>query len=281
MAGHNQTGQEILLHIKVGEGLPVFKIFLNHEKAILGGLAVGVFLIIWELVGNVFQWINPMFMSSPSLIFKAAVQLFVSGEIYHDLYVSGIEFLGGYFLAVEVAIPFGIMVGWYKRMSYIFDPFINAMNATPRVALWPLVIIWLGIGLLSKVGIIFLGAVFSILINTRDGVKTTPVNLLNAARSFGASEWMVFKTVVVPSTIPFILTGLRLAVGRALVGVLVGELYAATAGIGFMITVAGATFQTDKVFVGVLIFALSGMIGMELLTKLERRFDKWRPQVGS
>src|SRR5499433_228362 len=281
MAGHNQTGQEILLHIKVGEGLPVFKIFLNHEKAILGGLAVGVFLIIWELVGNVYQWVNPMFMSAPSLIFKAAVQLFASGEIYHDLYVSGIELLGGYFLAVAVAIPFGIMVGWYKRMSYVFDPFINAMNATPRVALLPLVIIWLGIGILSKVGIIFLGAVFSILINTRDGVKTTPVNLLNAARSFGASEWMVFKTVVVPSTIPFILTGLRLAVGRALVGVLVGELYAATAGIGFMITVAGATFQTDKVFVGVLIFALSGMIGMELLTKLERRFDKWRPQVGS
>ena len=158
---------------------------------------------------------------------------------------------------------------------------INAMNATPRVALLPLVIIWLGIGIFSKVGIIFLGAVFSILINTRDGVKTTPVNLLNAARSFGASEWMAFKAVVVPSMIPFIVTGLRLGVGRALVGVLVGELYAATAGIGFMITVAGATFQTDKVFVGVLIFAISGMIGMELLTKLERRFDKWRPQVGS
>jgi len=146
----------------------------------------------------------------------------------------------------------------------------------------PLVIIWLGIGIFSKVGIIFLGAVYSILINTRDGVKTTPVNLLNAARSFGASEAMVFKTVVVPSTIPFILTGLwRLGVGRALVGVLVGELYAATAGIGFMITVAGATFQTDKVFVGVLIFAISGMIGMELLTKLEQKFGKWRPQVGS
>ena len=281
MADQNESVQELLLDIKVAEASRLYKFYLNHEKAILGGLSIGVFLIIWELVGNVFQWINPMFMSSPSLIFKAAVQLFVSGEIYHDLYVSGIEFLGGYFLAVAVAIPFGIMVGWYKRMSYIFDPFINAMNATPRVALLPLVIIWLGIGILSKVGIIFLGAVFSILINTRDGVKTTPVNLLNAARSFGASEWMVFKTVVVPSTIPFILTGLRLAVGRALVGVLVGELYAATAGIGFMITVAGATFQTDKVFVGVLIFALSGMIGMELLTKLERRFDKWRPQVGS
>jgi len=281
MAGENESAQELLLDVRIADSSRIYKFYLNQEKKILGGLAVGIFLIIWELAGNVYQWINPMFMSAPSLIFKAAVQLFASGEIYHDLYVSGIELLGGYFLAVAVAIPFGIMVGWYKRMSYVFDPFINAMNATPRVALLPLVIIWLGIGILSKVGIIFLGAVFSILINTRDGVKTTPVNLLNAARSFGASEWMVFKTVVIPSTIPFILTGLRLAVGRALVGVLVGELYAATAGIGFMITVAGATFQTDKVFVGVLIFALSGMIGMELLTKLERRFDKWRPQIGS
>jgi NitT/TauT family transport system permease protein len=220
-------------------------------------------------------------MSAPSLIFNAAVGLVSSGEIWNDLRISGIEFCWGYALSVAFGVPFGIMVGWYKRASYIFDPFINAMNATPRVALLPLVIIWLGIGVLSKVGIIFLGAVFPILINTRDGVKTTPHNLLTAARSFGASEWMLFKTVVLPSTLPFILTGLRLATGRALVGVMVGELYAATAGIGFMITVAGATFQTDKVFVGVLIFAVSGMVLMEALTKIERRFDKWRVAVGA
>ena len=119
-------------------------------------------------------------------------------------------------LAVAFAIPFGIMTGWYKRMSAVFDPFINAINATPRVALLPLVIIWLGIGILSKVGIIFLGAVFPMLINTRDGVKTASENLLNAARSFGASEGMIFKTVVLPSTVPFILTGLRQELGGAL-----------------------------------------------------------------
>ena len=280
MANQNESA-EVLLDVKIADASLLYKFYLNQEKKILGGVSVALFLIVWELVGNVFQWINPMFMSAPSLIVKAGFEMFRSGEIYNDLYVSGVEFIGGYFLAVVVAIPLGIMTGWYKRMSYVFDPFVNAFNATPRVALLPLVIIWLGIGILSKVGIIFLGAVFSILINTRDGVKTTPINLLTAARSFGASEWMVFKAVVLPSTIPFILTGLRLAVGRALVGVLVGELYAATAGIGFMITVAGATFQTDKVFVGVGIFALSGMVGMELLTKLERRFDKWRPEVGS
>ena len=277
----DQSAEELLVDVRVAEASKLYKFYLNNEQKILGTASVATFLILWELVGNILQLINPMFMSAPSLIFAAAIQLFGSGEIYNDLYVSGLELFWGYFLSAVVAVPFGIMVGWYKRMSYIFDPFINAMNATPRVALLPLVIIWLGIGILSKVGIIFLGAVFPILINTRDGVKTTPYNLLTAARSFGASEWMLFKTVVLPSTIPFILTGLRLGLGRAIVGVMVGELYAATAGIGFMITVAGATFQTDKVFVGVLIFALTGMIGMEILTRIERRFDKWRPQVGA
>jgi NitT/TauT family transport system permease protein len=278
----NVTDQkEVLLDVKLAEASRLRKFYLNQEKKILGTVSVAVFLIAWELVGNTFQLINPMFMSAPSLVWKAAVQMFGSGEIWNDLRVSGIELSAGYLLAALFAIPFGIMTGWYKKMSSVFDPFINAMNATPRVALLPLVIIWLGIGILSKVGIIFLGAVFPMLINTRDGVKTTPENLLNAARSFGASEWMTFKTVVLPSTVPFILTGLRLGVGRAIVGVMVGELYAATAGIGFMITVAGATFQTDKVFVGVSIFALSGMFLMELLTRLERRFDKWRPKVGA
>jgi len=281
MADRSESTQELLLDVKIAEASKLFKFYLTQEKKILGAAGVTIFLIIWELVGNVFQLINPMFMSAPSLIAKAAIDLFSSGEIYNDLYISGTELLGGYLLSAAVAIPFGIMVGWYKKASYIFDPFINAMNATPRVALLPLVIIWLGIGILSKVGIIFLGAVFPIMINARDGVKTTPYNLLTAARSFGASEWIVFKSVVFPSTVPFILSGLRLGLGRAIVGVMVGELYAATAGIGFMITVAGATFQTDKVFVGVLVFALTGMIGMELLNRGERRFDTWRPKVGS
>jgi ABC-type nitrate/sulfonate/bicarbonate transport system permease component len=273
--------EEQLLDVRVAEASSAYKFYLNYEKLILGSSAVVIFLLAWEAVGNWLALINPMFMSAPSLIGKAAVQLFVSGEIYNDLYVSGIEFLWGYFLSIAVAIPFGIAIGWYKRFAYICDPFVNAMNATPRVALLPLVIIWLGIGILSKVGIIFLGAVFPLLINTRDGVKTTPANLLTAARSFGASEWQIFKSVVLPSTVPFILTGLRLAVGRALIGVMVGELYAATAGIGFMITVAGATFQTDKVFVGVLIFAITGMFMTDIIDRYERRFDKWRPKVGA
>src|SRR2546427_1032306 len=278
----DQAAQEqVLLDVKVAEASAAYKFYLNQERKILGTVSVLIFLTVWELCGNTFQLINPMFMSAPSLVMKAAIQLFASGEIWNDLYISGIEFAWGYILSVIFAIPFGIAIGWYKRFAYVCDPFVNAMNATPRVALLPLIIIWLGIGILSKIGIIFIGAVFPLMINTRDGVKTTPITLVDAARSFGASQWQIFKSVVVPSTVPFVLTGLRLAVGRSLIGVFVGELYAATAGIGFMITVARATFQTDKVFVGVLIFALTGMIGMELLTKVERRFDKWRPAVGS
>jgi NitT/TauT family transport system permease protein len=281
MAEKSVAQEEVLLDVRVAEASRWYKFYLNQEKKILGTTAVALFLTTWELVGGIFQWVNPMFMSAPSLIFNAAVQLFSTGEIWNDLKVSGIEFFWGYALSVAVGIPFGIAVGWYKKMAYIFDPFVNALYSTPRVALLPLVIIWLGIGILSKVGIIFLGAVFPIMINARDGVKTTPYNLLTAARSFGASEWQIFRSVVLPSTVPFLISGLRLGVGRALIGVMVGELYAATAGIGFMITVAGATFQTDKVFVGVLVFAITGMISMDLLGRLEKRFDKWRPGVGA
>jgi len=274
-----KQAKEMLLDVRVADASKLYKFYLNQEKKILGTVSVVLFLAVWELVGNVYQWINPLFMSAPSLILKAAIELFRSGEIWNDLYVSGVEFFWGFILSVVVGIPFGIAVGWYKRAAYIFDPFVNAMNATPRVALLPLIIIWLGIGILSKVGIIFLGSVFPLMINTRDGVKTTPVNLLNAAKSFGASQWQIFGSVVLPSTLPFILTGLRLAVGRALIGVFVGELYAATAGIGFMVTVAGATFQTDKVFVGVLTIVAAGMILIEIVQRIERRVEAWRPPV--
>src|SRR5882724_13309853 len=154
MANQNESAQELLFDIKVAEASRLYKFYLNQEKKILASAGVITFLVVWELVGNVFQLINPMFMSAPSLIWKAAVQLFGSGEIWNDLSVSGIEFGWGYFLSVLVGVPFGIAIGWYKKFAYICDPFVNAMNATPRVALLPLIIIWLGIGILSKIGII-------------------------------------------------------------------------------------------------------------------------------
>src|SRR3977135_4526022 len=118
MAAH-ESSNELLLDVSVAEASSWYKFYLKQEKKILGGVAVGVFLLVWEVTGNVFQLINPLFMSAPSLVLKAGFEMFGSVRTYNDLYVSGIEFLGGYFLAAAVAIPFGILVGWYKRASYV------------------------------------------------------------------------------------------------------------------------------------------------------------------
>lgn len=255
--------------------------YFRHEKKILGTITVTIFMIIWELAGSVYQVVNPMFLSSPSRIWHAGYKLYESGELSNHLYVSGIEFFWGYLVSAIVGVPLGIALGWYRRFNYSFDPFINALYAAPVVAFLPLLVIWMGIGMASKLTLIFMAAVFPIVMNTRDAVKTTPANLLEAARSFGAPQYMIFKTIVLPAAVPFILAGLRLGAGRALIGLFVAELYIAQAGIGQMIAEAGATFNTDVVLVGVLIFSAVGMITLELLTQVERRFDKWRPASGN
>src|SRR5258706_8405892 len=130
MASHEST-EELLVDVSYAEASRWRKFYLTQEKKILGGTAVALFLIIWELAGNIFQWINPMFMSAPSLIFKAGVEMFRSGEIYNDLYVSGVEFLGGYFSAVAVAVSFFLIIGLFKRGKYIFDPLLNFLKVNP------------------------------------------------------------------------------------------------------------------------------------------------------
>jgi NitT/TauT family transport system permease protein len=269
-----------LVDVALAAASPLRRFYLTSERAILGVASVAAVLLAWEWVAAR-ELVPLVFISSPMRIAKAAVELAASGDLWNDLRVSGIEFFVGYAMSVAVGIPLGIATGWYRRLFYLLDPFISGLYATPRVALLPLIIIWVGIGIWSKIVVVFLGAVFPILINTLAAVRTTDERLLRAARSFGADDLQVFRTIVLPSSVPFILTGLRLGVGRALVGVVVGELYAATAGIGFLITVAGASFQTDKVFVGILIIAAAGMVSMEVLSRLERRFEKWRPRVGA
>jgi NitT/TauT family transport system permease protein len=275
----------------------------GQEGFIIGAISVTAFLIFWEWVGTS-GIVNPMFTSSPSRIVKAADKLFFNpgleavlaglaagnlgaawqaiarGSIWKDIAISGQEFLWGYGLALAFGITFGLLCGWFRRLNYIFEPFISALYATPGVALLPLYIIWFGIGINSKIAVIFMSAVFYPLMYSRVAVTTVDPNILKCARSFGAGNWQLLSTVVLPSAVPFIFTGARPAIGRALVGVVVGELYAATAGVGYLITVAGATFQTDKVFVGVLIVTFSGVILTALLQRIEDRFSTWRPRLG-
>jgi NitT/TauT family transport system permease protein len=264
---------------KKSEQSALVRFYFWQERKILGGLTVLLFLIIWELAGSVWDVANPIFLSSPSRVFHAAVGLYRTGRLLNDLYVSGTEFFWGYSISIIIGVPLGIALGWYKRFNYAIDPFISALYAAPVVAFLPLLVIWMGVGMASKLTLIFMAAVFPILMNTRDAVKTTPGSLLEAARSFQASQFQIFRTIVLPSAVPFILAGLRLGAGRALIGVFVAELYIAQAGVGQMIAEAGSTFNTDVVLVGVAIFAIVGMVTLELLTQIERRFDKWRPQA--
>lgn len=256
------------------------RLLVPSERLVIGGGTLLVFFSVWELIART-GLVNALFISSPTLVGQALHQLFAGGEIWTDLKVSGTEFITGYLTAAIVAIPLGLAVGWYKRLYWVLSPFIDTLNAVPRVTLLPLIVIWFGIGIWSKIVVVFLGAVIPMLINTFSGVKTNEERFLRVARSFGASEFRIFWTVILPGTVPFIFTGLKYAAGRALLGVVVGELYAATAGVGYLIAIAGNTFQTDKVFAGILIVMFTGLVTVEVLNRLERRFDAWRPKVGS
>jgi NitT/TauT family transport system permease protein len=169
-----------------------------------------------------------------------------------------------------------MLMGWYRRLSYALDPFVTFFNSIPRVSLTPLFIIWFGIGINSKIAVVFLGAIFAIVINTAAATRNLDPALVRAARSFGASDAQLFRTVVLPGSVPFILTGLRLGLAHALTGVVVAELVAAQAGVGLMMAQAGQTFQTSKVFVGLVIVAGAGVLLTFVLQRIERRFQSWR-----
>jgi ABC-type nitrate/sulfonate/bicarbonate transport system permease component len=273
--------------------IPRDSFYLRHERAILGLCAVALFLMLWEglergwwsdllrpLLGEgADRWrIRPIFISSPTLILQAAYRMFfITGEIWRDLGFSGLEFALGITIAVVVGIPLGLAAGWYRRLSYAATPFLSALNATPQVAFLPLMIIWFGTGFATKVLIIFLLAVLPIAINAQAAVRTTDPRLIKVASSFGAGEWLFFRSIILPSAVPFLLAGLRLAIGRGMIGIVVGEVYGSGGGVGMMISQAGSRFQTDRVFVGVLTIVVAGVMLVELLRRIEYRVQVWRP----
>jgi NitT/TauT family transport system permease protein len=191
---------------------------------------------------------------------------------------SGKNFLVGLSTAALSGVVLGVVIGWYRRIRLIFDPFLNALYATPRIAMIPLIIILLGIDWISKAFIVFMMAFFPILVNTVGGIRSLDADLLRAARAFCASDWQIFKTIAIPGSVPFILTGMRQGVALGLIGVVVGEMFGGSEGVGFLVAYGGQTFQTDTVFVGVIIIAASGMLLTFLTERLERRFSRWRPE---
>jgi NitT/TauT family transport system permease protein len=245
------------------------------ERAILGGAFMAALFALWELV-TALGLEPPILLPSPADVAAAFRDLFAAPDVWADFAASGQELLYGFALAAVVGIVLGLAIGWYARLGYLLDPFVTFLYAIPRVALGPLLIVWLGIGLSSKVALVFLTTVFPVLVNTASGVRSLEAHLVRVSRCFGASDLQIFRTVALPGSVPFILGGLRLAVGQSLIGVFVAELLGAQHGIGALIENAGQQFQTGTVFAGLVIFAGAGMLLSSLLRWLENHFDAWR-----
>jgi NitT/TauT family transport system permease protein len=258
-------------------GRPRKSFYQKHESLILGGSAVLLTLIVWQAAWSA-GWISPLFLSGPSAIAKRFQEDLMHGNLLSDLAYSGKNFAIGFVLAAVLGVVLGVIVGWYKRVEMLASPFINALYATPRVAMIPLIIIWFGIGIWSKVFIVFITAFFPILLNTVGGMRAIDRDLLRAARAFCASDRQIFTTVAIPGAVPFILTGIRQGVALGLIGVVVGEMFGGSQGIGFMVAYGGQTFATDTLFVGVLILAFAGIALTSLAEQLEKRFSRWRPE---
>lgn len=249
------------------------------EPAALGIGSILALLLVWELVPRLVTLSAGMqlFFTTPSQVAGWLWKMFADGTVWGPLGVSATGFGVGLALSIVVGLPLGVIIGRSRTLNAMLDPFITAFNATPRLVFLPLVMVWLGLGLSAKVLIVFIGAVFPILINTYEGVRNADRLLINVVRSFGASEWAVARLVVVPNAMPYIIAGLRLAVGRAVLGVVVAEFFGSEDGLGVMMVQAAGRYQVDIVFCGLIIFAVLSLAITWLVQLLENSVSRWRP----
>lgn len=250
--------------------------YTEHRRLVLGVSSV-IFLVVgWELLLTYVFPVNPFFFTKPSLIAEAFKEQVQGAKLWHDLAISSRAFLWGFSFAVIVGIPVGLVMGWRRRVEYALDPFLTAMYASPLVALAPLLIIVFGVGVLGKAALVFLLSVFPFVFNVFAGVKSTDALLINVIRSFGGTEKDLYFKVILPSTMPYLIAGARLAIGRGLVGIIVGEFYAASEGIGFAISQAGDTYRLPDMFVGIIILSVIAVVLTEVMRRLELTVAPWR-----
>ena len=230
-------------------------------------------LIIWQLVGPM---INPIFFSYPTKIAVAFYNLtFVTGELQHYMVESLLILFYGLGIAILVGVPLAILMARFKPVDWALDLPVNAMYATPMVALVPLLVLWFGIYMEAKVIVVFLFCVFPVLINTYQGVRECDKNMLEVARSFRSNEWRMWQDVLFPFALPYIAAGVRLAIGRGLVGVVIAEFYTTISGLGYMITRYAHIFDMDKTFVPIILLMFLGVSLTSGLKWLERRIAPW------
>jgi len=249
------------------------QVFAGRHGPLVRLVSVVVTLVVWEWYG---RGVDPVFLSYPTAIVAAVPAMIVSGELPKAFGSSVLALSIGLTAAIGLGTLLGLIMGRYRFVDQLLDVQINALYATPNVALIPLLILWFGLGLLSKVVIIFLAAFFPIIVNTYSGVRNVGRGLVEVALAEGANEAQIFTKIVIPASLPFIATGIRLAMGRAVVGMVVAELFTAVAGLGGAIIAYGNAFKTDKLFVIIIVLALLGLFLTESVRRLERWLAPWK-----
>ncbi len=247
--------------------------FLFRSPWGLRAASIIAVLALWQIVGS---RLNPIFLSTPVAIFKAGIKVIVNGELPAALLVSlGVVF-SGFLAAIIVGVPLGLLMGRSRTAEYLLDPYVNALYVVPRIALIPLIIIWLGLGIPAQIAVVFGTSVFPILISTQTGVKGVSPQLIETARSFGGKEFDLICKIVLPSSVPFIMSGLRLGIGQAIIGMIVAQMFLGISGMGFMLVNYGNQFATDYVFVVVIALAVLGVLLTSGVRQIENRFSYWR-----
>jgi NitT/TauT family transport system permease protein len=247
--------------------------WLKAHPNVLRISAVIVFFVYWEWAA---RGMSPLFMASPSAIFKAAWVITANGELPKAFIASMWPFALGLLLSIVGGVILGVLIAQFWFLEYILDPFLNAFYAIPRVALVPLIILWAGLETTGKVTILVSIAIFPVIINTYSGIKDVRGSLLEIGKAYCATDRQIFAKIILPASVPYIMAGIRLAVGLAIIGLIVAEFFTAINGLGGLIVNYANSFATAKLFVPIIVIGLLGVGLTEFVMWLERRLSRWR-----
>ena len=247
----------------------------THLRVAIGATSILALLAVWEALAQ-FGWIDARLSSRPTKVWIAALDLLSDLEFWTNAGVSFNEFIWGLLAACVVGIPLGIGMGSIRRLRLFLEPTVMLFYTVPRVTFLPLIILWFGIGFQAYAVLVFLGALFPIIVNCMAGVRQIDPALVRAARSFGARPLSVFWLVLIPATMSFVMGGIRLGIGRGLIGIILGEMYFSVAGLGHMIMVYQAGLNTDKLMFLGFVVAISGVLMITGARFLENRLAPWR-----
>lgn len=240
----------------------------------LGSIIAG--LALWHVLA-VYIVNDPTFLVSPVVVVhKSYEMLFLTGELYPHLFASSWIFFYGFGLAIVAGVPLGFIMALSPLVRDYVNPWMTTLYSTPRIAFAPVLMLWFGIGGGAKVAIVFLGCVFPILINSYYGMRVVNREYVELARSFRLKPWALFIKILLPASVPFILSGIRLSIGRGLTGVAIAEWFGATEGLGYLVFFAGQTLNIPTLFVGVAAFAALGILGFEIIRRVEAYATPWR-----